>query len=648
MARDGDAGFPAPEVTRDLTIPRLFLQVAERYGDRKVAMREKEYGIWRPITWRQYLEHVRELALGFMALGLQRGDKVVLMGDNRPEGLWAEMATLCAGGVTVWLFQDSMLDEVQFIVDHSDARFLVAEGQEEVDKGLAIKDRCPKLERIIWDDPKGMRRYRDPCLISLQDAERLGRDLAAREPQRFEEAVQAGKGDDVCLLFYTSGTTGLPKGALLTHYNMLTMGQNLLRVDPCTPEDDFVSFLPFAWIGEQMMSISCGLWAGFTLNFPEEPETVLHDFREIGPQLMFSSARLYEQMVRSVQVKHLDATWLKRKTFQAAMAIGGRLADLKFARRRPPGWLRALGIVADLAVHRKLRDHLGLSRTRSAYTGGSAIGQEQFRFFHGMGVNLKQIYGQTEIAGISVLHRSDDIKPDTVGKPIPETEVRISETGEILSRSPSVFLGYYKNPEATAAALRDGWLHSGDTGFLDADGHLVFFDRTKDIIVLRDGSRFSPLYLESRLKFHPYVKDAWVIGHERPFVAAVVCIDYGVVGKWAEDRGIAYTSYAELSQDPRVYALVEATVRAANRGLPLPARIRKFTNLYKEFDADDDELTRTRKLRRTFLEDRYKEIVDALYLDAETVGIDSTITYEDGRVSQIRATLRIAAVPQEG
>jgi long-chain acyl-CoA synthetase len=648
MARAGEAPVPGGDGLRALTIPRLFLQAAERHGDRKVAMREKEYGIWRPITWRQYLERVRNVALGLMALGLEPGDKVALMGDNRPEGLFAEMATLCAGGVAVWLFQDCLLDEVQFIVDHSDAKFLVAEGQEEVDKGLAIKDRCPKLARIIWDDPKGMRQYRDPHLISLREVEALGRDLWAREPRRFEEAVAAGKADDVCLLFYTSGTTGLPKGALLTHYNMLKMGQNLLRVDPCFPEDDFVSFLPFAWIGEQMMSISCGLWAGFTLNFPEEPGTVLHDFREVAPQVMFSSARLYEQMVRTVQVKHLDASWIKRKAFQAAMGIGGRLADLKFARRTPPWWLRALGFAADLAVHRKLRDHLGLARIRSAYTGGSAIGQEQFRFFHAMGVNLKQIYGQTEIAGISVLHRNDDVKPDTVGKPIPETELRISEAGEILARSPSVFLGYYKNPEATATALRDGWLHSGDTGFLDADGHLVFFDRTKDIILLSDGSRFSPLYLESRLKFSPYVKDAWVIGHERPFVAAVICIDYGVVGKWADDRGIAYTSYAELAQSPRVYALVEETVRTANRGLPPAARIRKFVNLYKEFDADDDELTRTRKIRRIFLEDRYKEIVDALYLDVEAVGIDSTITYEDGRVAQIRATLRVATLPREG
>ncbi len=503
MPLGGDGTLPAADVPRDLTIPRLFLQVAQRHGDRKVAMREKEYGIWRPITWRQYLEHVRDLTLGLIALGLTRGDKVALMGANRPEGLWAEMATLCAGGVAVWLFQDCLLDEVQYIVDHADIRFLIAEGQEEVDKGLAIKERCPKLARIIWDDPRGMRRYGDPCLVGLQEVERLGREFGAAEPRRFEEAVGAGHGDEICLLFYTSGTTGLPKGALLTHHNMLTMGQNMLRVDPCSAEDDFVSFLPFAWIGEQMMSISCGLWAGFTINFPEGPETVLHDFREIGPQVMFSSTRLYEQMLRSVQVKHLDATRLKRSAFQAAMAIGGRLADLKFARREPPAWLRTLGVLADWAVHRKLRDHLGLSRIRNAYTGGSAMGPEQFRFFHAMNVNLKQIYGQTEIAGISVLHRSDDIKPDTVGKPIPDTEVRISETGEILSRSPSVFLGYHKDPQATAAALRDGWLHSGDTGFLDGDGHLVFFDRTKDIIALSDGTRFAPLYLESRLKFSP-------------------------------------------------------------------------------------------------------------------------------------------------
>lgn len=635
------------EITPDLTIPKLFVRKAREYGQR-VAIREKEFGIWRPVTWAAYLENVRQFSLGLSALGLQRDDKVAMIGDNRPEGLFAEMAALCAGGVAVWLFQDALLDEVQYIVNHCDARFLVVEGQEEVDKALAIKERCPKLARIIWDDPKGMRGYQDPALIRFTEVQQLGRDLLAREAGRFEGMVGRGRGEDVCLLFYTSGTTAKPKGALLTHTNMLKMGQNLMRVDPYQPSDDFVSFLPMAWIGEQMMSISCGLMAGFTLNFPEEPETVLANLREIAPHSIFSSARFYEQMVRTVQVKYLDASRLKRQTYELALGVGYRLADCKLEKRRAPWALRALGHLADRTVHRKLRDHLGLSRIRNAYSGGSALGPDYLRFFHAIGVNLKQIYGQTEIAGISVVHRSDDIKFDTVGKPIPETEVRITPEGEILSRSPSVFRGYYKDPQATAQALRNGWLHSGDTGFIDPDGHLVFFDRTKDVFTLNDGSRFSPMFLESRLKFNPYVKDAWVLGHQRPFAAAVICIDGSVVGKWAEDNHIAYTSYQELSQDPQVQELIQSEIRKANTQLPVAARVRRFLNLHKEFDADDEELTRTRKLRRAFLEERYQDLVQAMYDGAERVGMGTTITYEDGRVAQVKAELRIVDVPDAG
>jgi long-chain acyl-CoA synthetase len=635
------------EVTPDLTIPKLFVRKAGECGQR-VAMREKEFGVWRPITWAAYLENVRLFALGLNALGLQREDKVAMIGENRPEGLFAEMASLCAGGVAVWLFQDALLEEVQYIVDHSDARFLVAEGQEEVDKALAIKARCRKLQRIIWDDPKGMRGYQDPALISFSEVQRLGRELAEREAGRFDVMVGQGHGEDICLLFYTSGTTAKPKGALLTHTNMLKMGQNLMRVDPFRETDDFVSFLPMAWIGEQMMSLSCGLMAGFRLNFPEEPETVLANLREVAPHAIFSSARFYEQMVRTVQVKYLDASRPKRKAYELALGIGHRLADCKLAKRPSPWALRVLGLVADQVVHRKLRDNLGLSRIRNAYSGGSSLGPDYYRFFHAIGVNLKQIYGQTEIAGISVVHRSDDIKFDTVGKPIPETEVRITPEGEILSRSPSVFKGYYKDPEATSQALRDGWLHSGDSGFIDPDGHLVFFDRSKDVFILSDGSRFSPMYLESRLKFSPYVKDAWVLGHQRSFAAAVICIDGSVVGKWAEDQHIAYTSYSELSQDPRVSELIRAEIRQVNERLPIAAQVRRFLNLHKEFDADDEELTRTRKLRRAFLEERYHDLVQAIYDGAERVGVGTTVTYEDGRVAQVKADLRIVIVSSGG
>jgi long-chain acyl-CoA synthetase len=629
------------EITPELTLPKLLVETARYYSDGKVAMREKEFGVWRPITWGRYLEEVRLLALGFTALGLGRGDKVALIGHNRPEGLWAEMATLALGGIVVWLYQDALIDEVQYVVDHSDARFLVGEGQQEVDKGLAIKGRCPKLERIIWDDPKGMRGYDDPSLTSLAEVHRLGRELDARDPEAFERMVARGRGDDVALLFYTSGTTAQPKGALLTHRNMLKMGQNMLAVDPCKERDDFVSFLPFSWIGEQMMSISCGLMAGFTLNFPEDPETVQRDIREIAPQVLFSPPRIYEQMVRTVQVKVLDAPRLKRAVYQWAMGVGGRVVDLSFADRPRPAALRLTRQLADLLVLRKLRDHLGLARIRHAYTGGAALGPDHLRFFHSIGVNLKQIYGQTEIAGISVVHRDGDVRYDTVGTPIPETEVRIAPDGEILSKSPCVFKGYYKNPDATVETLRDGWLHSGDIGFIDDRGHLVVFDRRKDVMTLADASRFSPQYLETRLKFSPYIKDAWILGDKRPAVTAVICIDAGVVGKWAEDNHIPYTSYPELSQKPEVQALVRAAVLHVDKSLPPAARIQRFVNLHKEFDADDEELTRTRKLRRAFLEERYQDIVEGLYSEAPEIHLETTVTYEDGRTSRSKHTLRV-------
>jgi long-chain acyl-CoA synthetase len=426
------------------------------------------------------------------------------------------------------------------------------------------------------------------------------------------------------------------------------MGQNLMRVDPAFETDDFVSFLPFAWIGEQMMSISCGIQAGFTINFPEEPETSLEDLREIAPQTMFSSARLYEQMVRSLQVKNADSSLLKRKIYDWGMNVGYTIADAKFDKKPVALPTKLQWYLADWFVHRTLRDHLGLARMRNAYTGGSAIGPDHFRFFHAIGVNLKQIYGQTEIAGISVLHRSDDVKLDTVGKPIPETEVKIAETGEILSKSPAVFKGYYKNDEATAKTLVDGWLHSGDSGFIDDSGHLVFFDRSKDIMVLSDQRKFSPVFAESRLKFSPYIKDAWIIGHERPFVTAVICIDYGVTGRWAESKGIAYTSYQELSQEPRVRELVQKAVEQVNKSLPETARIKRCVNLFKELDADDNELTRTKKLKRAFLEERYKVIVDALYSSASDIHFDSVITYEDGRTASIKADLKIMDVGSKG
>lgn len=633
-----------PEITKDMTIPKLFVRQCKKYWDKKVAMREKEFGIWKPYTWKDYYENVKYLCLGMIELGLKKGDKVAMMGDNRPEGLWAEMATLCAGAIGVWLFQDCMVDEVKYIIDHSDTKIFVGETQEEVDKALAIKEECPKLQWILWDDPKGMRHYKQPFLKSLKEVQALGRELEKRQPDLFEKMVEQGHGDEICLLFYTSGTTALPKGALLSHYNMLTMGRNLMSVDPCYDTDDFVSYLPFAWIGEQMMSISCGLQVGYTLNFPEEPETAQENIREIGPHVMFAPPRLYEGMTRKVQVKYIDSTWIKRKFYEFSMKVGYHVANLRFEKRPIPLHWKFLNWLAYILVQKKLKDHLGMSRLRHAYTGGAAMGPDHFRFFHALGVNLKQIYGQTEIAGISIVHRDGDVKFDTVGIPIPETEVRITEEGEIISRSPSVFQGYYKNEEATKKTLVNGWLHSGDRGFIDEDGHLVVFDRSKDVMTLRDGRPFSPQYLETRLKFSPYIQEAWVIGDKRPYVTAVMCIDYNVVGKWADERKINYTSYQELSQKPEVYKLVKEQIVQANKDLPEVARIRKFVNLFKVFDADDDELTRTSKLRRAFVEQRYKDIVEGLYGDGNVVHMDTTITYEDGRQQRIKIDLAIEKI----
>jgi len=607
-------------------------------------MREKEFGIWIPFSWQDYYDNVKYLSLGMVSLGLKKGDKVSMMGDNRPEGLWAEIAAMCAGAIGVWLFRDCMMDEVKYIIDHSDTAFFVGETQEEVDKALSIKDECPKLKWIIWDDPKGMRNYHQDFLISIKKVQELGKELDQKEPDLFEKTINEGHGDEICLLFYTSGTTALPKGALLTHWNMLTMGKNLMAVDPCYDTDDFVSYLPFAWIGEQMMSISCGLQVGYTLNFPEEPDTAQQDIREIGPHVMFAPPRLYEGMTRQVQVKHIDATWIKRMIYNFATKVGYKVANLKFEKQPVPLHWKFLNWLANITMQKKLKDHLGMSRLRYCYTGGAAMGPDHFRFFHALGVNLKQIYGQTEIGGISIVHRDGDVKFDTVGTAIPETEVKITEEGEIISRSPSVFQGYYKNEEATRKTLVDGWLYSGDRGFIDEDGHLVVFDRTKDVMTLNDGRPFAPQYLETRLKFSPFVQESWVIGDNREYVTAVMCIDYAVVGKWADDKKLNYTSYPELSQKTEVYDLIQKQIEEANKDLPGPAKIHKFVNLYKVFDADDEELTRTSKLRRAFVGERYKNIMDALYADVDIVHMDTTITYEDGREQRIKTDLHIRKV----
>ncbi len=628
------------------TLPKLLVRNGRQFGDR-VALREKEFGIWQEVTWAEYVEHVRLFSLGLISLGLQPGDKIAIIGDNRPEWLYAELAAQAAGAISMGIYQDSIASEVQYLADFCDARFLIVEDQEQVDKVLEVWDRLSKVERVIYYDPKGLRNYREPFLLYFPDVEEMGRVYARSHPGLFMENVRRTEPNHVAILSTTSGTTGKPKLAMLTHRNLLSMARNLLAVDPMEPEDQFVSFLPLAWIGEQMMSVSSALWVGFTVNFPEEPETAQENIREIGPRVIFSPPRIWESMVSQVQVKIEDSTWLKRLVYNWAMPIGYAMADTRFEKREPSLTLRLKYRLADWLVFQPIKDKLGLRFVRRAYTGGAALGPDVFRFFHALGVNLKQIYGQTEISGISVVHRDGDIKFQTVGLPIPETEVRIAENGEILSRSPAVFIGYYKNPEATAETLKDGWLHSGDAGYFDEDGHLIVIDRAKDVMTLHDGTKFSPQFIENKLKFSPYIREAVVFGGDRPFVSAMINIDFANVGKWAEKHQIPYTTYTDLAQKPEVYDLIRKDVERTNKDLPPAARIQRFLLLHKELDADDAELTRTRKVRRRFIAQRYENLVGALYSDRDSIAVETVITYQDGRTATIQTALRIETMDGE-
>ncbi len=629
--------------TRADTLPKLLVHQAERMGQR-VAMREKEYGIWRELTWSDYLDNVRAFSLGLRALGLRRGDTVAIIGDNRPEWVFTELAVQAAGAASVGLFQDAVAREVQFIVDHADARFVVVEDQEQVDKLLEIVPQLPKLERIIYYDPKGLRRYAEKLLISFPAVQEQGRAYEREHPNAFEDAVEAGQAADLAVLCYTSGTTGNPKGAMLTHANLLAAVRNLVDIDPIAPGDEYVSFLPCAWIVEQVFGVALAISEGMIVNFPEEPETVQQNIREIGPRMMLAAPRIWENLLSTVQVKSDDAGRIKRSVYQWAMRVGEAVVDLQVAKKPVPLALTLRHKLADALVFFPLRDHLGLSELRRAYTGGAALGPDCFRFFRAIGVNLKQVYGQTEISGLSVIHRDGDVDFETVGQPIGETEVRISDRGEIVSRSPGLFRGYYKNPEATDRALDNGWLQSGDAGILDERGHLVVIDRMADVMVLADGSKFSPQYIENKLKFSQYVKEAVVIGQERPCVTALVNIDMSNVGKWAENHQIAYTTYTDLAQKPRVYELIAEDVRRVNRDLPKVARIARFALLYKELDADDEELTRTRKVRRSFVESRYGDLIRGLYSDDDVIQVVADVQYQDGRQAHIETRVPVYQV----
>jgi long-chain acyl-CoA synthetase len=626
------------------TFPKLLIEQATRYGTRKIALRVKDLGIWQSLSWAQYLEKVKYFSLGLIHLGFLPQDKISIIGDNKPEWIIAELAAQAAGGFGVGIYQDSILKEVAYIINHSETKFVIAEDQEQVDKVLAMQEELPGVKKIIYYDPKGMGKYPSPLLAHFPDVIRMGREYEKDHPGAFEQNVERTCPDDVAWICTTSGTTGFPKLAMLTHQNLISMATNLGKMDPKVDTDEFVSFLPLPWVGEQMMAVASGLLFGLTVNFPESVESAQADLREIGPHILFSPPRVWENLCASVQVKVMDASFLKRTVFDACVPIGRRWSEYKFEKKTPPLYFRLLYLLAYLAVFKPLKDRLGFTNIRSATTGGAALGPDTFKFFHALGISLKQIYGQTEIRGISCVHRNDDINPDTMGEPIPETEMRISESGEILSRSPAVFAGYYQQPEETARTVIDGWLHSGDAGYLTPEGHIVVIDRIKDVMSLSGGVKFSPQFIENKLKFSPFIKEAVTVGHNRSCIIAMVCIDFGIVGNWAERHKINYTTYTDLSAKVEVVALIQREVEKVNKGLPDNAKVKRFVLLYKELDPDDDELTRTRKVRRHFVEEKYAEIIDGMYAGNDEIRIEAIIKFQDGKTSMIKTVMAVRNV----
>ena len=641
--QSGGGGFAGAGARSETTFPKLLAGLAKRQGKR-VALQEKRFGIWQPITWAQYNARVRHLAQGLATLEFKRGQALAILGDNRPEWVIAELAAQSLGGMSVGLYPDGALEEIHHVLDHAQVGIVVCEDQEQVDKLIELRDegRLTTIEHIVYYDPRGLEHYDLDILVEFTEVERLGEAFEASHPGWLDAEIAQGQPTDTAILCPTSGTTGKPKLAMLSFANLLSMGDHLMAVDPIQTGDDFVSFLPLAWIGEQMISLACSLQVGFALSFPEDATTVRSDLREIGPRVMFSPPRIWESVFSMVEVRLHDSGWLKRKVFDIAYGIGARAADRRL-HRQPLGpglWLAHK--LADLVALRPVRRQLGLSRLRRGYTGGAPLGPDVFRFFHAIGVNFKQIYGQTESCGIAVMHRDDDIHFNTVGVGTPGTEIQIGEKGEILLRSSAVFQGYFRNEEATAEALVDGWLHTGDAGYLDEHGHLVVIDRAKDVLEAPDGTLFSPAFIENKLKFSHYVEEAVVFGGvERPHVAAMIAIDMETVGAWAERKKLSYTTYTDLTQKPEVYALVAEAVARANDDLPEAIRVKRFVLLHKQLDADDEELTRTRKVRRGTINARYGDIIDALFTDAPAVKVASVVTYQDGSTTAREISLRI-------
>ncbi len=625
------------------TIPKLIKSNCERWPTR-TAMCMKNRGIWRRYSWKDYYEKVKYFSLGLISLGFKPGDVVCIIGDNEPEWFWAEFAVQAAGGIATGIFVDSIPSEVKYIAAHSGAKFAIVNDQEQTDKFLEIKDELPSLKKVIYWDPKGLKNYDDPILISFADVIEQGKEYEKTHPNLFEQNVEKGKGDGGAFIYYTSGTTGLPKGAMLTHKALINTAQGFVSRYPLTEDDDLVSNFPPAWVGDSFFATIPHLLTGARLNFSEEPETIAADTREVGPDFVIYGPRQWEGLVSEIQVKITDANPLKRFFYHLFMPVGYKVADMSFEGKTPNLLWRALHGVAYAFLFRPLKDKLGLGKARFAVTGSSVLSLDTFRLIHAVGIELRQSYASTE-AGFISSHGKGEIDFQSVGRPASGTEVRLTEEGELLVRSECIFSEYYKDPEKTAVVVVDGWCHTGDAVHINENGHLIFLDRLEHMGELVSGTKYAPQYIEGRLRFSPYIKDAMVIGgKDREFVSAIVNMDFAMVGKWAERKGIPYTTFVDLSQKEEVADLVQQDLMRVNSYLPEAARVKKFVLLHKEFDPDEAELTRTRKLRRDFMEQRYKDLIEAMYGDKDSVIVEAPVTYRDGRKGMVSTAIKVRSV----
>jgi long-chain acyl-CoA synthetase len=617
------------------TYPKLLRLNAREFGG-EIALREKDLGLWKPFTWEAYQARVRDFALGMVELGLKPGDVIGIIGDNRPDWVAAEIATHALQGLSLGLYRDVLDEEAAYLLNYGEAKLVFAEDEEQVDKLLGLADRAPHLKHIVYSDPRGLRKYDDPRLMPADQLAAMGRARAAREPGLYDALVDATRGEDVAILCTTSGTTSHPKLAMLAAGRVLRHCTIYLAFDPKGPDDEYVSVLPLPWIMEQVYVLGKALLCRMKVNFVEEPETMMNDFREIAPTFVLFAPRVWEAIAADVRSRVMDSSSLKQGLYELGMKAG--LSALVHNHH---------SAVAEVLLFRALRDRLGFTRLRSAATGGAALGPDTFKFFRAMGVPLRTLYGQTETLGAYTLHPDDAVDPDTTGVPMAEEiEIRIDNpdihgVGEIVIRHPNMFLGYYKNPQASSADIRDGWLLSGDAGYFNGNKHLVVIDRIKDLAETLRGERFSPQYLENKLKFSPYVAEAVVLGAGRDRLSAMLCIRFSIISKWAEKNRITFTTYTDLASRPEVYDLLQKEVEAVNATLPAAQRISRFLLLYKELDADDGELTRTRKVRRGVINEKYADIIEAIYGGKRDIPVDTVIRFQDGTTQRIRTTLRV-------